>query len=169
MRSSRYLAAAALVALVAACSGPTAAPHTVKSGVPAQMVMRGTLTAATASTVYNAAIAPAYPLSLQVADTLTHRPAAAAPAVSDFTARLSKSLASFSAVTAFPPKAEGAFAAYRAQARSLLASLAQPVKVTASEPVREQAALELYAFARQIGVLGGDLNLVPATESGGKH
>lgn len=169
MRSSRYLAAAALLALVTACSGPATAPHTARSGVPAQVVVRGTLTAATASTVYNAAIVPAYPLALRVADTLSHRPAAAAPAVSDFTARLSKSLASFSAVTAFPPRADGAFAAYRAQARSLLASLAQPTMVAATESARERAALELYSLAQQIGVLGGDLNLVPATESGGKH
>ncbi|HEX6526897.1 MAG TPA: hypothetical protein VF070_43815 [Streptosporangiaceae bacterium] len=156
-----------------AAGGPgqsgAAAAHAAKSGVPAQLAVRGTLSSVTASTVYNGAIVPAYPLALKLADTLANHPADAAPAVADFTQRLSKALASFSAVTAFPPNAEGSFAAYRTQARSVLASLAQPTAVAATESARKQAALELYALARQIGVLGSDLHLVPATEQGGKH
>ncbi|MBV9451254.1 MAG: hypothetical protein JO345_35745 [Streptosporangiaceae bacterium] len=165
----RYAAAAGLLALLAACSSTAAAPHAAKSGVPAQLAVRGTLSAVAAGTVYNAAIVPAYPLAVAVADKLANHPAAAAAAVTNFTARLSKALASFSAVTAFPPNAEGSFAAYRTQARYVLASLAQPTAVAASESARKQAALELYAFARQIGVLGADLHLVPATEQGGRH
>lgn len=172
-KAAKTIAVVCLLAL-AACSGggpghTASARGTPASGVPAPVVIRGTLTAGTASTVYNAAIAPAYPLALQVADALAHHPAAAAAKVANFTARLSEALGSFRAVTAFPADAQRSFAAYRADAAALLGRLASPAAVVASERTRQRAALELYAFASQIGVLGTDLNLVPATEQGGKH
>lgn len=174
--AARAVVAAGLIVLAAACSGGGAA-HTAApshraansaSRIPTAIVMRGTLSTKVATTVYQAAIVPAYPLALQVAGTLALHPADAKAAVSNFTSRLTKALASFSAVTAFPPSAESSFAAYRTQASQVLATLARPDAV-ASEQSRRQAALQLYALARQIGVLGADLNLVPATEAGGKH
>lgn len=131
--------------------------------------MRGTLGAKAANTVYEQAIVPAYPLAMKVAGKLALHPAAATAAMSDFTSRLAKALASFDAVTAFPPRAESSFAAYRSSARKILLTLDRPSAVVASEQSRRQAALQLYALAHQIGVLGVDLNLVPATEPGGKH
>jgi len=175
--AARAVIAAGLLVLAAACSGGGAArtappPHRTAgaaAGIPAPVVMRGTLSAKAASTVYEAAIVPAYPLALRLAGTLAMHPAAAAAAIPDFSSRLAKALASFGAVTAFPQQAEGSFAAYRSSAREVLAELGRPAAVVASEQSRRQAALRLYALARQIGVLGVDLNLVPATEQGGKH
>jgi hypothetical protein len=131
--------------------------------------MSGTLTPRLATTAYQAAIAPAYPVALRLADALSYHPAAATTQLTTFTSGLSKALGSLDAVTAFPGGTNGAFAAYRTQARALLASFAHPAAVTSSESSRRNAALALYALARQIGQLGTDLNLVPATESGGKH
>jgi hypothetical protein len=175
--AARAVIAAGLLVLAAACSGGGAAhtappPHratTAATAVPAPFVMRGALGAKAASTVYEAAIVPAYPLALRLAGTLALHPAAAAAAMSDFSSRLAKALASFGAVTAFPPQAESSFAEYRYSARQVLAELGRPAAVVASEQSRRQAALRLYALASQIGVLGVDLNLVPATEPGGKH
>lgn len=179
MRSSaaRAVVAAGLLLLAAACSGGGAAHNAAPShqaasaapAIPARVTMRGTLGTTAAHTVYEAAIVPAYSLALHVADTLALHPAGAAAAVSDFTARLARAMASFAAVTAFPPAAEGAFAAYRSRAGHVLVLLDRPATVMASEQSRRQAAVQLYAFAGQIGVLGTSLNLVPATEQGGKH
>jgi hypothetical protein len=171
----RLIAAAGLLGLVAACSGAgghtAAARHAPGPGsrVPAAVAMRGTLNAKTATTVYEAAIAPAYPLAVQVADKLANHRASAGPAVSNFTSRLTKALASFSAVTGFPARAQPSFTAYRSQAAAVLALLAHPSALAASQTASKDAAVALYAFARQIGMLGTDLNMVPATEAGGKH
>jgi hypothetical protein len=131
--------------------------------------MRGTLTPRLAVTAYQAAIVPAYPVALRLADALSYHPATATAQLTTFTKGLSGALGSLAAVTAFPGGANGAFTAYRSQARALLTTLAHPAAVTSSESARKNAALALYALARQIGQLGTDLNLVPATESGGKH
>jgi hypothetical protein len=72
-------------------------------------------------------------------------------------------------VTAFPAHAEPSFTAYRSQAEAILALLARPSALVASQTASRNAAVQLYALARQIGVLGTDLNIVPATEPGGKH
>ena len=171
----RYVAAASLISFATACSGPAthtaAAPHAVGTGsrVPSAVAMRGTLASGPATTVYEAAIAPAYPLAVQVADKLAHDPAGAGPAVSNFTSRLSKALASFRAVTGFPAHAQPSFTAYRSKAAAILALLAHPSALAASQTASKNAAVALYAFARQIGMLGADLNMVPATEPGGKH
>jgi hypothetical protein len=175
--TARAAVAAGVLLLAAACSGGGAAhsavpPHraaNAAAAVPAPVTIAGTLNTTTASTVYEAAIVPAYPLAMQLAGALALHPAGSAAAVANFTSRLAKALASFGAVTAFPPQAEPSFAAYRSQARDVLVALGRPAAVVASVQSRRQAALELYAFARQIGVLGTDLNLVPATEQGGKH
>jgi hypothetical protein len=179
MRSdaARAVVAAGLLLLAAACSGGGAArtaapphrPASAAASVPVPIVMRGTLGQKAASTVYEQAIVPAYPLALKVAGKLALHPAAAAAAVSDFTSRLAKALASFDAVTGFPARAESSFAAYRSSARKILVILDRPASVVASEQSRRRAAVQLYALAHQIGVLGIDLNLVPRTEPGGKH
>jgi hypothetical protein len=179
--AARAVAAAGLLMLAAACSGGGAArtaaghsapPHqavNAAKAVPAPIVMRGTLGTNAANTVYEAAIVPAYLLAVRLAGALTMQPAAAPTAVSDFSSRLTKALASFAAVTAFPSQAQASFAGYRSQAQQMLLTLAKPATVMASEQSRRQAALQLYALAQQIGVLGVDLNLVPRTEQGGKH
>jgi len=131
--------------------------------------MRGVLSLKRATTAYQAAIVPAYPVALRLADALTYHPATATTQLTKFTSGLSKALGSLDAVTAFPSGANDAFAAYRSQAHALLASFAHPAAVTSSQSSRRNAALALYALARQIGQLGTDLNLVPATEAGGKH
>lgn len=183
MRSdaARGVVAAGLLLLAAACSGggvahttahtvaPPHRPASAATSVPAPIAMRGVLGAKAASSVYELAIVPAYPLAMKVAGKLALHPAAAAAAVSDFTSRLAKALASFGAVTAFPPQAENSFAAYRSSARQILVTLDRPASVVASEQSRRRAAVQLYALAHQIGVLGVDLNLVPRTEQGGKH
>jgi hypothetical protein len=129
----------------------------------------GVLTPRLAATTYRAEIVPIYPAAVRLADALAYdKPAAAAQAAA-FSTGLSKTLASLNGVTAFPGKANGPFTAYRAQARALRAMLAHPAAVTSSVTARRQAALALYALARQIGQLGTALNLVLATESGGKN
>jgi hypothetical protein len=137
--------------------------------VPAVTAARGALTPRLAATAYRAVIVPVYPTALRLADALAYNKPAAAAQVPAFTNGLSKTLASLNGVTAFPGTSNGSFTVYRAQARALLATLAHPAAVTSSVTQRRQAALALYALARQIGQLGTDLNLVPATESGGKH
>jgi hypothetical protein len=182
MRSDRVrralaaLAVACLALLAVACSSGPAGGHpggakarSAAAGVPKPLQVRGVLTASVAATAYRAAIVPAYPVAVHLADELAYRPSAAAAQIPGFAASLSKALGSIAAVTAFPRAANGAFTGYLAQARALLATLASPAAVTSSMASRQQAALELYALARQIGVLGNDLNLVPATQAGGKH
>lgn len=183
MRSNaaRAIVAAGLLMLAAACSGGgaghsaaghPASPHQAVNAaarVPAPVAMRGKIGTSQANTVYEAAIIPAYALAVRLAGTLSTDPAAAPAAVSDFSSRLTKSLASFAAVTAFPSQAQASFATYRSAAGQVLLMLAAPATVMASEQTRRHAALQLYAFASQIGVLGTALNLVPRTEQGGKH
>jgi hypothetical protein len=179
MRSKRAASAAAAAAALAvgvaltACSGASpshqARASSSASRLPSVVAMRGTLNATSASSVYSAAIVPAYPLAVKLADTIALHPAGAAPAVSSFASRLSAALASFRAVTGFPSRAQPSFAAYRSVADAMLATLGRPSAVLATEATRRQAALQLYAFAHQIGVLGSDLNLVPATEPGDAH
>ena len=137
--------------------------------LPAAASTHGTLPTRGADLAYNAVIVPAYPLAVRLADALSYHPSLVPAQAAAFTASLSRSLASLAGVSAFPPGAQAAFTAYRSDARTLLVSLAHPAAVTASEPARRQAALRLYAFAEQIGDLGTDLNLVPATEPGGEH
>ena len=180
------LAVAGLAVVTVACSGaghsagaparPRASASSPAAGrVPAATAARGTLTPRLAATAYRAVIVPVYPTAVQLADTLAHGKHgaadkhSAATRVLAFTSGLSKTLASLNAVTAFPSAANGSFTAYRAQARALLAGLAHPAAVTSSVSARRQAALALYALAREIGQLGTDLSLVPATEAGGKH
>jgi hypothetical protein len=137
--------------------------------VPAAAAAHGALTPRLAATAYRAVIVPVYPTAVRLADTLAYGKPGAAAQVPAFTSGLSKTLASLNGVTAFPAAANGSFTAYRAQARALLATLARPAAVTASVSTRRQAALALYALARDIGQLGTDLSLVPANEAGGKH
>jgi hypothetical protein len=178
------LVVACLAAAAVACSGGGAhvagppvpsgtqrghSPGTAAPRVPSPVPMRGPLAPGIAATAYRAAIVPAYPVALRLADALAYRPAAAVAQLPAFTAGLSRALGSLDAVTAFPRGANGAFTAYRSQARALLVTLAHPAAVTSSGSSRRHAALALYALARQIGQLGTDLNLVPATEPGGRH
>jgi hypothetical protein len=185
---SAALALACLAAGTAACSGgahpgghpararlgasarPASASSAAAAGqVPAATAARGALSARLAATAYRAVIVPVYPTAVRLADTLAYDKTGAAAQVPAFTSGLSKTLASLNGVTAFPGAANGSFTAYRAQSRALLATLARPAAVTASVSTRRQAALALYALAREIGQLGTDLSLVPATEAGGKH
>ena len=174
------LAAAGLVTLTVACtSGPAGGRHpagataraaaAASTRLPAAAAMRGALPSRGADLAYNSVIVPAYPLAVRLADALVYHPSLVPARASALTASLSRSLTSLAGVSAFPPGAQAAFASYRAQGRSLLASLAHPATMTASMPARRQAALRLYTLAEQIGDLGTDLALVPATESGGKH
>lgn len=174
------LAGACLAMVTVACSGgghsagvparPRPSAGSAAAGrVPAATAARGTLTPRLAATAYRAVIVPVYPTAVRLADTLAYGKSGAAAQVSAFTGGLSKTLASLNGVTAFPSAANGSFTAYRAQARALLAGLAHPAAVTSSVSARRQAALALYVLAREIGQLGNDLSLVPATEAGGKH
>lgn len=174
------LALACLAMVTVACSGgghsagapprPRAPAGSTAAGrVPAATAARGTLTPRLAATAYRAVIVPGYPTAVRLADTLAYGKPGAATQVPAFTSGLSKTLASLNGVTAFPGAANGSFTAYRARARALLATLAHPAAVTSSVSARRQAALALYALAREIGQLGADLSLVPATEAGGKH
>lgn len=177
MRAAFSTVAVGLLLLAAACSGGGAAhtaapPHRAASAakaIPSPVAMRGPITTRAANAAYESVIAPGYPLAVQAAEALALHPAAAAPAVSAFTSRLAKSLASIAAVTAFPAGSEQSFAAYRSSARAALVMLEQPASVAVSEQSRRRAALQLYALAHEIGVLGISLHLVPATEQGGKH
>jgi hypothetical protein len=137
--------------------------------VPAATAAHGTLTPRLAATAYRAVIVPVYPTAVRLADALAYDKHGVAAQVPAFTNGLSKTLASLNGVTAFPRPANGPFTAYRAQARALLATLAHPAAVTSRVSTRRQAALALYALAQEIGQLGTDLSLVPATEAGGKH
>jgi hypothetical protein len=137
--------------------------------VPAATTAHGVLNARLASTAYRAVIVPVYPTAVKLADALAYNKPSATTQIPAFTTGLSKTLASMSGVTAFPKDSNGAFIAYRAQAQALLATLAHPAAVTSSVTSRRQTALALYGLAREIGQLGINLHLVPATESGGKH
>jgi hypothetical protein len=172
------LAMAVLAAAAVACTSSTgsSAGHKAPASsvasagkVPAATTAHGALSTRLASTAYRAVIVPVYPTAVQLADALAYNKPAATTRIPAFTTGLSKTLASLNGVTAFPRQSNGPFTAYRAQARALLATLARPAAVTSSVTTRRQAALALYALARQIGLLGTALNLVPATESGGKH
>jgi hypothetical protein len=174
------LAVACLAAVTVACSGghsTGAAAHPRASAssaaaagrVPAATAARGALTPRLAATAYRAVIVPVYPTAVRLADALAYNKPGVAAQVPAFTSGLSKTLASLKGVTAFPRAANGPFTAYRAQARALLATLAHPATVTSSGTARRQAALALYALAREIGQLGTDLSLVPVTEAGGKN
>ena len=173
------LAAAGLMTLAVACtSGPAGGGHAAGTPprpaaagtrLPAAAAAHGALSARGADLAYSAVIVPAYPLAVQLADALVYHPSLVPARASALTASLSRSLTSLAGVSAFPPGAQASFASYRSQERSLLASLAHPAAMTASMPARRQAALRLYTLAEQIGDLGTDLALVPATESGGKH
>jgi hypothetical protein len=170
------LAAAGLVALVVACTGghgsvtrTAGGGRFVATSLPSPASMHGPLPPRGADLAYSAVIVPAYPLALRLADALSYHPSLVPARASSLTASLSRALTALAQVSAFPTQAQAAFAAYRSGAMSLVASLAHPATVMASARVRRQVALRLYAFAEQIGDLGSDLNLVPATESGGKH
>jgi hypothetical protein len=147
---------------------PTSASAAINSA-SAGWQQPGVLTPRLAATAYQTVIVPLYPTAVRLADALDYDQPSAAAQVAAFTTGLSKALASLNGVTAFPRPANGPFTAYRAQARALRAMLAHPAAVTSSVTTRRQAALALYALARQIGQLGTALGLVPATESGGKN
>jgi hypothetical protein len=184
-RGLAALAATGLMTLAVACTGgparvtgPAGGGHTAGAPpraaaagtrLPAAATAHGALSARGADLAYSAVIVPAYPLAVQLADALVYHPSLVPARASALTASLSRSLTSLAGVSAFPPGAQAAFASYRSQERSLLASLARPAAMTASMPARRQAALRLYTLAEQIGDLGTDLALVPATESGGRH
>jgi hypothetical protein len=159
----RLLASAGLLVLAAGCGHGTGVrahrPPASPPG-PGAAAAPGTLSILAARNAYTATIVPLYPLAAGLADNVANHPAAAPAPAAQFAAQLRQVVTGLAGMT-FPGPAAGSFSTVRADAAKARDDLARPDRALGSQAARYATATDLYALARQIGVLGIDLGLLP--------